>query len=78
MVEELLLFMLMEMKYVWNFGQIVTQGQTVLKVGSTGYSTGPHAHFEIRINGEYLNPIDYISPNNGQSEQIEEIKVELE
>lgn len=45
-------------------GQTVTQGTAVLKVGSTGYSTGPHAHFEIRINGEYVNPLDYISPDN--------------
>lgn len=45
-------------------GQAVTQGTAVLKVGSTGYSTGPHAHFEIRINGEYVNPLDYISPTN--------------
>ena len=37
----------------------VKQGTPVLKVGSTGYSTGPHAHFEIRINGEYTNPEEY-------------------
>jgi murein DD-endopeptidase MepM/ murein hydrolase activator NlpD len=60
-------------------GDKVNQGQTVLKVGSSGYSTGPHAHFEIRINGEYLNPLDYISPNNNQSDsEIEEIVVNLD
>ena len=59
-------------------GQTVTQGTAVLKVGSTGYSTGPHAHFEIRINGEYVNPLDYISPDNGKtSENEDEIVVEL-
>ena len=39
--------------------QTVVQGQAVLKVGSTGYSTGPHAHFEVRINGDFANPEDY-------------------
>ncbi len=59
-------------------GQTVTQGTPVLKVGSTGYSTGPHAHFEIRINGEYVNPLDYVSPDNGESStDDEEIVVEL-
>ena len=59
-------------------GDIVKQGQTVLKVGSTGYSTGPHAHFEIIINGQYLNPADYITPDNGDSSSdIENITVVL-
>jgi len=43
-------------------GEYVRQGQTVLKVGSTGYATGPHAHFEVRINGKYENPLKYVSP----------------
>ena len=41
--------------------QYVAAGDEVLKIGTTGYSTGPHAHFEIRINGETINPLDYIS-----------------
>ena len=53
-------------------GDIVKQGQTVLKVGATGYATGPHAHFEIIVNGEYLNPLDYISPDNGENQNQEE------
>ncbi len=42
-------------------GQTVERGEAVLKVGSTGYSTGPHAHFEVRINGVVVNPLPYIT-----------------
>ena len=45
---------------VAQVGQEVHSGDVVLKVGSTGYSTGPHAHFEVRINGETVNPLDYV------------------
>lgn len=45
-----------------QLGDLVAQGTPVLKVGSTGYSTGPHAHFEIRINGKTVNPLDYVIP----------------
>lgn len=49
-------------------GQTVFQGTAVLKVGSTGYSTGPHAHFEVRVNGSPVEPLDYITSYNSQTE----------
>ena len=45
-----------------NVGDVVKKGETVvLKVGSTGYSTGAHAHFEVRINGKVTDPMPYIT-----------------
>ena len=50
---------------VAQIGQTVTAGDEILKVGSTGYSTGPHAHFEIRVNGQTIDPLKFLL-NDGE------------
>ena len=42
-------------------GDTVTKGQKLGEVGSTGYSTATHLHFEIIINGGYVNPLNYFT-----------------
>lgn len=47
-------------------GQAVEPGQVIGAIGTTGRSTGPHLHYEVRINGEPVNPASLISFANGQ------------
>ena len=44
-------------------GTYVSRGQVIAKAGSTGYSTGPHSHFEVRKNGAYVDPLPWVKGN---------------
>lgn len=48
-----------------EIGQTVTRGQAIGRVGSTGRSTGPHLHYEVRLDDQPINPRAYVPPETG-------------
>jgi murein DD-endopeptidase MepM/ murein hydrolase activator NlpD len=58
-----LLSLYSHMKGEWvGVGDWVERGQLIGEVGSTGKSSGPHVHFEVRVDGERMDPVDYLPP----------------
>lgn len=52
-------------------GQTVKRGDIIMKAGSTGWSTGPHLHFEIRINGTCVDPMPFITKQSNENQNQE-------
>ncbi|MDE5577867.1 MAG: M23 family metallopeptidase, partial [Oscillospiraceae bacterium] len=47
-----------------SVGQTVKQGDTLGYIGHTGYAYGDHCHFEVRVDGQHTNPLNYVNINN--------------
>lgn len=52
-----------------RLGEQVTAGEEIGKIGSTGRSTGPHLHFEVRVNGQAVNPRPFLEANNNVQQE---------
>lgn len=52
-------------------GQSVKRGDIIMKAGSTGWSTGPHLHFEVRLNGKCIDPMPFITKQSNETQTQE-------
>ena len=58
-------------KILVQTGQEVKKGDIIMEAGSTGWSTGPHLHFEVRLNGKCIDPMPFITKKPSQSQAQE-------
>ena len=59
-------------KILVQTGQEVKKGDIIMQAGSTGWSTGPHLHFEVRLNGKCIDPMPFITKQPSQSQPQED------
>ena len=52
-------------------GQSVKRGDIIMKAGSTGWSTGPHLHFEVRLNGKCIDPMPFVTKQSTETQTQE-------
>ena len=57
-------------KLLVNAGEVVKKGQAVALVGLTGYTTGTHCHYEVKIHGSAVNPISFLDLNVRQAATV--------
>ena len=58
-------------KILVQTGQVVKRGDIIMEAGSTGWSTGPHLHFEIRISGKCVDPLPFITKQSTETQTQE-------